>query len=328
MNNKVVVGLRDRPTPDVSFAGLQWKEQGGGDAAAPKAVTGYFERYRAMGGDLVHHPESAWIAIDENLNDSAGIEGLPPVEQVGGQPRWAQGSFHWDIPNKYKVDGAGDEHLIENVKQEFEIKPSGEVTVKKGYPRGGQTHVKLSTTRATATADTGTSAREADAKLDAEGLELLVLRMRDALDDPTRQTYERAISRRTPPMMKLILECVNKYSWVTSDAVRIRINDKPPTQLAAFSISSGTQQYPMIPLLTVFPLNELANQGRSLAVNVEIVIEDKTFHMTFATPFQNHPLSAIDGSEDRYKIGYDVWHAGARGPAAPETPAAPATPTP
>ena len=114
-----VLDARQQPLPP----GVPGELAIGGDGV----VRGYFERFRQMGGDLYHYPATQWFWMNGSLRDEAAIGGLPPMGSA-----WSDGSFYWDIPNLYAVDGRGAGTPFATVRQEFSIKANGEVTVKKG----------------------------------------------------------------------------------------------------------------------------------------------------------------------------------------------------
>lgn len=303
---------------DVSFEGAQWQELGGA-AAAPKAVTGYFARYRAMGGDLNHHPNPNWIQINSLLNDRAAIGGLPPI--AGG--RWADGSFHWEIPNAYRVIGSSSAgHTFTKVQQGFQITEAGVVTVTKG----GQTVTSAAGTAASATGASPDERAQYTASLQGEGLELLLNRLRQAPDATTRQVIIDVITARAPTI-QLAVRCNNKFSWITRDGITVQVNDRAPAP-SALALDTNEDGVVTIPFATAFPLPGLANTTGQPPVRVVVEVEGQRFEAHFNQVFGGTgDFVDIPGAERRYQLRYQLQNAaGTNSAAAAATP--PGSPAP
>ncbi|MCX5747206.1 MAG: hypothetical protein NT062_32450 [Proteobacteria bacterium] len=126
MTTTVTVG----PT-NVSFGAAEWFEQPG----AAEGVSGYFAAYVASGQSLAHKPNPAWLPMGANNNDvhdNAWTKDKPKLlHPTDKTQRWWGGSFHWTIPNHYRVKG-GASHLINYVTQSFVMDDAGAITVTKG----------------------------------------------------------------------------------------------------------------------------------------------------------------------------------------------------
>lgn len=86
-------------------------------------VSGYFTNFPAQ---QLHHSSDIWVPLDSNnlFGDNANASGYPPV--------WTSGSFTWNIPVKWSVQGSGVTNSMKNGwSQVFSIDPLGTMTVTK-----------------------------------------------------------------------------------------------------------------------------------------------------------------------------------------------------
>jgi len=89
-----------------------------------EGIQGYFQQFPPA--QLAHTTAGHWFAIsNDNLwFDTAAVVGLPKP--------WADGQYHWTIPNHYRCAGtSGSGHLYATTTQLFSLRASGETTVSK-----------------------------------------------------------------------------------------------------------------------------------------------------------------------------------------------------
>lgn len=108
----------------VSFGNAETREVAG----PASAITGYYKRFPKK--KLAHNPGPLrFFRIAQN-NRFAGAE--DKASQGPMPPPFSAGSFHWKIPNKYRViteSGDGKQYTV--VKQEFGMEASGKASVDK-----------------------------------------------------------------------------------------------------------------------------------------------------------------------------------------------------
>lgn len=110
----------------VSFDQAMWLEL----PSNAEGRTGYFRRgtLPAVAEPFMPHtPADEYLNVNADLNDRAGFQGFP---RIGSQ--WAAGTFHWTIPNYYRVQDTSLNNHLATVTQAFAIAPDGTVTVTKG----------------------------------------------------------------------------------------------------------------------------------------------------------------------------------------------------
>lgn len=117
MINRVVV----HPL-NVSFGRTQWFEVPG----PATNITGYYNRFPTS--DLKHKPNPNYLPFNDDnsgLTDHAATHREPAP--------YAQGTFEWVIPNRYKIDGESDAQgrFFTNTTQSFYIYSNGTVLVTK-----------------------------------------------------------------------------------------------------------------------------------------------------------------------------------------------------
>lgn len=291
MRNNVEIGPRD-----VSFENAYWKEDAGA-SAQPRAVQGYFQRFRANGGDLVHHPNLDWLAMDSLLNDEAGISGLPPHED--GQ--WSDGSFHWDIPNRYTIDRAAAGHVFANVQQSFRITQNGAVTVGKG----AQSVTGMPRPAGSAAGASAESREEFRTLLRGESLELQLDRLRAAPDEPTRALIREVITEREP-VIKITIKCRNSYSWIGADSVLITVNNRP-TRHGTISIDTNQTRTDTIGFWGAYDLSRI-ERGRVPPLDINVRAEGHDLRTIIHAMFRDSDFADLN---ERYQLKYELI--GARG---------------
>jgi hypothetical protein len=127
MTTEVTVGPNS-----VSFGAAEWLEQPG---PAEDAKDYFAEYQKQTREDLAHKPTSNWLPMGDNNNailDHAWTKNNPKLTHPTDRTqRWWAGSYHWTIPNYYRVKG-GAPHLITYVTQTFVMDDAGAITVTKG----------------------------------------------------------------------------------------------------------------------------------------------------------------------------------------------------
>ncbi|GDX83842.1 hypothetical protein LBMAG42_56530 [Deltaproteobacteria bacterium] len=104
----------------VSFAEAEWLEDAG-----PGIVSGYFTRFPASA--VAHRPNPAWTPMG---GDNAAV--VDNASFGGWGTPWAEGTWVWSIPNRYRVAGLGAGTVFTTSTQAMAIHgPSGASTVSK-----------------------------------------------------------------------------------------------------------------------------------------------------------------------------------------------------
>jgi hypothetical protein len=106
----------------VNFSRTSWKEIPG----PPSNMKGYFTSTTPPS----HVPNKNWLGID---SDNSGPIDHAAYWGIKGTPGWTAGSFDWEIPNHYKVDGeSGAGYEFAKVIQSMAVDAAGTTTVTKG----------------------------------------------------------------------------------------------------------------------------------------------------------------------------------------------------
>jgi hypothetical protein len=100
---------------DVSFQYLKVRELSG----PASNESGYFLQY--TGGDRSHTADPEWQEVNESnqYGDTASFFDWPKIN-VNGTLQWTSGSYEWDIPVRWKIEGK-QEHNLPNRTQKHEI---------------------------------------------------------------------------------------------------------------------------------------------------------------------------------------------------------------
>jgi hypothetical protein len=230
---------------------------------------------------------------------------LPPLE--GGL--WSDGTFHWDIPNRYTVEGRGDGHVFATVQQAFRISQDGSVTVTKG----GQSITGTPGPRGTASTSTPTELAEYRRAREGEGLELLLDRLRDAPDEATRAEIRGVLERRSPgPKVRISVKCTNSYSWVEDDAVTVTVNSRPLSR-GAFTIDTGGEEIAgTIDFFELHALRSLQGASRVPGLDINVHVEGHNLRKRVDHVFVDTGFERV-GGDGRYEVKYELVNRGGTG---------------
>jgi hypothetical protein len=307
------VGMRTNLTfapSTVSFVNCEWLELGGAGDGAPQGVEGYFQALRTHGGrPLVHNPNSQWLgmgASNHGVDDLAYIRDNPPINGA-----YAAGHFHWNIPNQYRLHGRDDtRQTFANVTQTFEITGAGEMTVRKGGQSATQSLAGVSqgaaqrfANVAEASAMIADAARGRQYQLQTALTTLLNLRSQDA----TSAGYLAQAIRAAAFELYVQITCVNSYSWMDDDIVRMTVTGQRPWQAPQQNMNESMPARQRrgfrVPFNSVF---DYASWNRN-PLTFNVAVESTTTHaMHLALPFAYGSLGGdgaeLAGSGGRYRL--------------------------
>lgn len=110
---------------DVCLGATQWFEEPG----PATNITGFFTKYDAT-AILYHHPNPSYLT----MGDDNKLEGYDHAAWHTTSGPYSAGTFQWDIPTKYKVDGEDDSagRVITTITQLFTMNAAGNLTITKG----------------------------------------------------------------------------------------------------------------------------------------------------------------------------------------------------
>lgn len=294
---------------DVSFAGAGWKEDSDGATGDAQQRQGYFRQFHEMGGNLRHTANWRWYDMcrgndgGERPRDTAAIGGLP---RIGGA--FSAGSFHYEIPNRYRVGAASEGRPFRTSRQTFTMDARGQLTVTKGA--GGRT-VSLSRAAAASVAEEQPLRAATPAQMRElfrrEGIAVLLERLRQEPDAEIKRELREAILRHEA-RMRLVVRCTNSYRWFgQADPVRVSINGQQA--LPTLSLATGAEDQASLRFREAFrdriPDLERAEPTAQVIVNAD----------DHPLPFALDPLRdvtdfvAVPGS-DRYQYKYTLEQRG------------------
>lgn len=287
----------------VSFSRAEWLEEPRPVASA----TGYFRDFINAGlGDLYHHPAADWIpmgARNNGVDDSAYTRAKPPL---GNPPRYYEGDFAWDIPNRYRVTGqGGDGTVYETTRQTFHMDgggTAGRITVTKQGQSASQTVQGVAEGTDPDLIDHFATTGDALAWLRSDGVGfgqgLVRLATLRARDQASYQNLVSALRQFPPPALYIGLTCRNSYSWVFSDSGSLAVSGNTGTQSRAVSIDTGVTRNIRIPFLDLFDLDRMdSTTGLSFALS----IEGRTHRLQMPIPFTALGSDTeMEGSGGRY----------------------------